>query len=85
MAPSHQVRLHRDPADNLGSAPLPPSPNKIHPEYIVDAHSFVDHTNPVTTPDSIFSALPASFPRPPVKSAVQVKMDVSAEPAQAVL
>ncbi|GFZ49035.1 hypothetical protein JCM24511_06785 [Saitozyma sp. JCM 24511] len=68
-----------------GSAPLPPSPTSVHPSFIIDAHSFVDHTKPVTSPDLIFAGLPSGCPRPPVKSAVQVKLDVSAEPAQAVL
>ncbi|RSH90144.1 hypothetical protein EHS25_001478 [Saitozyma podzolica] len=68
-----------------GSAPLPPSPMSVHPSFIIDAHSFVDHTKPVTSPDLIFAGLSPGSPRPPVKSAVQVKLDVSAEPAQAVL
>ncbi|WVF70161.1 hypothetical protein IAT40_004949 [Kwoniella sp. CBS 6097] len=66
-----------------GSAPLPPSPTTIHPEYIIDSHSFVKRLEP--TPDPIYDGLSEQYPRPPVKSAVQVKMDVSAEPAQAVL
>ncbi|WWC67578.1 uncharacterized protein I206_101488 [Kwoniella pini CBS 10737] len=65
------------------SAPLPPSPSTIHPDYIIDSHSFIKKIEP--TPDPIYDGLDPSFPRPPVKSAVQVKMDVSAEPAQAVL
>ncbi|WVO15753.1 hypothetical protein L204_103415 [Cryptococcus depauperatus] len=67
----------------LGSAPLPPSPTAIHPDYIIDSHSFVTFTE--TTPDPIYYGLKEDYPRPPVKNAVQVKMDVSAEPAQAVL
>ncbi|OCF59200.1 hypothetical protein L486_03702 [Kwoniella mangroviensis CBS 10435] len=65
------------------SAPLPPSPSTIHPEFIIDSHSFIKKIEP--TPDPIYDGLDLSFPRPPVRSAVQVKMDVSAEPAQAVL
>ncbi|WVQ83868.1 hypothetical protein IAT38_006012 [Cryptococcus sp. DSM 104549] len=66
-----------------GSAPLPPSPTTIHPEYIIDSHSFVTSLEP--TPDPIYSGLAEGYPRPPVRNAVQVKMNVSAEPAQAVL
>ncbi|WRT65118.1 uncharacterized protein IL334_002060 [Kwoniella shivajii] len=63
--------------------PPPPSPTSIHPEYIIDSHSFVKRLEP--TPDPIYEGLESAYPRPPVKSAIQVKMDVSAEPAKAVL
>ncbi|WWD21977.1 hypothetical protein CI109_106465 [Kwoniella shandongensis] len=66
-----------------GSAPLPPSPTSIHPSFIIDSHSFVTSLEP--TPDPLFTNLPQGYPQPPVKSAVQVKMDVSAQPAEAVL
>ncbi|WVR04290.1 hypothetical protein IAU60_001290 [Kwoniella sp. DSM 27419] len=66
-----------------GSAPLPPSPSTIHPTYVIDAHSFAKAAGP--SPDPIFAGLEPSFPRPPVRSAVQVKMDVSASPPQEVL
>ena len=76
-------------ADNLGipvtvagTAPLPPSPATIHPSFIVDAHTFAPPSRPV---DSLFASLPESFPKPSVKSAVQVVLDVSADPPQAVL
>lgn len=66
-----------------GSAPLPPSPTRIHPDYIVDSHSFV--TSFEHTPDPIYHGLAEVYPRPPVRNAVQVKMKISAEPAQAIL
>lgn len=66
-----------------GSAPLPPSPTRIHPDYIVDSHSFV--TSFEHTPDPIYQGLAEVYPRPPVRNAVQVKMKISAEPAQAIL
>ncbi|WVQ76734.1 hypothetical protein IAR50_006408 [Cryptococcus sp. DSM 104548] len=66
-----------------GSAPLPPSPKTIHPDFIIDSHSFVTSHEP--TSDPIYQGLNAEYPRPPVKHAVQVKMNVSAEPAQSVL
>ena len=71
------------PLSPPGSAPLPPSPSTIHPDFIIDAHSFPDRVT--TDPSPIFGGLKDEFPRPPVKSAVQVKMNVSAEPAQAIL
>ncbi|ADV24297.1 hypothetical protein I305_04979 [Cryptococcus gattii E566] len=66
-----------------GNAPLPLPPTRIHPDYIVDSHSFV--TSSELTPDPIYHGLAEEYPRPPVRNAVQVKMNISAEPAQAIL
>ncbi|XAO24733.1 hypothetical protein I312_103539 [Cryptococcus bacillisporus CA1280] len=66
-----------------GNAPLPLSPTRIHPDYIVDSHSFV--TSSEHTPDPIYHGLAEEYPRPPVRNAVQVKMNISAEPTQAIL
>ncbi|OWZ71946.1 hypothetical protein AYX14_02622 [Cryptococcus neoformans] len=66
-----------------GSAPLLPSPTRIHPDYIIDSHSFV--TSFQNSPDPIYQGLAEVYPRPPVRNAVQVKMKISAEPAQAIL
>lgn len=66
-----------------GSAPLLPSPTRIHPDYIIDSHSFV--TSFENSPDPIYQGLAEVYPRPPVRNAVQVKMKISAEPAQAIL
>lgn len=68
-----------------GSAPLPPLASSVHPSFVIDAHRFVHPDTPSESPDALFTALAADMPRPPVKSAVQVKMNVSAEPAPAVL
>ncbi|ORY21479.1 hypothetical protein BCR39DRAFT_553579 [Naematelia encephala] len=67
-----------------GSAPLPPSPSTIHPAYIIDAHTFPSESLS-TDAAPLFSSLPEGYSRPTVKSAVEVKLDVGADPAQSVL
>lgn len=68
-----------------GSAPLPPLATSVHPAYVIDAHRFIEDATSSDSPDALYTSLPAEMPRPPVKSAVQVKMNVSAEPAASVL
>lgn len=71
--------------DVAGSAPLPPLATSVHPAYVIDAHRFIEDATSSDSPDALYTSLPAEMPRPPVKSAVQVKMNVSAEPAASVL
>lgn len=61
-----------------GSAPLPPAPDTLHPEFIIDAHTFP----PSSAPTEILNGLEESYPRPTVNHIVQVKLDVSAETAE---
>lgn len=65
---------------DAADAPRAPHPTDVHPESIIDAHSFPS-TN---ESDTLYDRLPDHYPKPPVRHVVQVKMDVSASPADCV-
>ncbi|EIW68676.1 hypothetical protein TREMEDRAFT_69133 [Tremella mesenterica DSM 1558] len=61
-----------------GSAPLPPSPSSVHPEYVLDGHWIPACKTDGTDP--LFEYLENTLPKPPLESIVQVQLDPSETP-----
>lgn len=71
MRATEALQLRYD-TDELGSAKPPPSPNNVHPAYLIDAHS---HSFVSGSSQEMYGLLSPGMPRPPIKTAVHVVLD----------